>query len=81
MSTPENTTHNARAASHPDPDCAGVWQPRCSCGWRGELVADEAQAAWLAEAHRRYEHSNPGSFNEQAAAPVETPLERAMRDA
>lgn len=64
--------HSARAASHPDPDCAGVWQPRCTCGWRGELVADEAQAGWLAEAHRRYQTDD--------GAPVETLLERAMRD-
>jgi hypothetical protein len=38
-------------------------------------------AEWLAEARRRYEGTNPGTFNEQAGAPpVETLLERAMRD-
>jgi len=76
METPV-TTHHTRAATHPDPDCAGVFQPRCSCGWRGELTASESDAAWLAEAHRRYELE--GSTNQTAAA-VETPLERAMRD-
>lgn len=44
--------HNAHPGTHPDPACAGWFRPRCSCGWRGEIVADEATAEAACEAHR-----------------------------
>lgn len=37
--------------SHPDPACWGWWQPRCACGWRGELVGDEGAAVIAGELH------------------------------
>lgn len=46
------TDHRPLAPStHPDPICAGVYQPRCACGWRGDPVADEGAAIDAADAH------------------------------
>ena len=43
--------HVATAATHPDPACAGWWQPRCRCGWVGPLEGDEGNALAHAVTH------------------------------
>lgn len=65
MNTPTHPlpVHAAHAASG---NVAGLFQARCSCGWRG-LIVDETSASSAAVAHA-------------ATFGSESPLEHALRD-
>lgn len=83
--------HTASTRTHPDPACAGCFQPRCSCGWIGEIVADEGAANAEAFAHMRSTEERMVETARERALEIirryaptptaETPLERAQRDA
>lgn len=67
--------------STPNPDAAIVDQAVAAAASTAAAARvarwGSPDAAWLAEAERRYAATNPGAFNEQTA---ETALERCQRD-
>lgn len=56
--------HNCHAHSGNIP---GLWQARCSCGWFGEILADEGAAGDEAQAHFDASEPTPAERSRAAA--------------